>query len=224
MKRNHTPTQIIESTKFPNLESVYIKFPGENPINISMDRTPRRAYHDVPKRIELEEEKRNQNMIKANKKDDPDFPYPKYSTIHTHLKNFWANESTKSFPSAKDLRGFFLRQQEKAAFIANQDKKSGKILGYLVIRKTKKTPSPDGKFEGELMKYEEGIKSCSSLFIRIWASIIKVENDITAPLRKLSSEYNLQYKFISSKNYYFNKNSGKFIQKSISKLELKVAA
>ncbi|MAG79212.1 hypothetical protein CMI40_02450 [Candidatus Pacearchaeota archaeon] len=122
-KRKKTPTQIIEESQNPSLESAYLKVPKKL-LELSEKRDPFKVTW---------RESAVRNKKKSNKY---------YGILHTHSaqnKKF-KKYNWKSLPSSDDFTSFLEEDNYRTMGIAERNPKTGKVLGYTLIRKTKKTP------------------------------------------------------------------------------------
>lgn len=177
--KRKSPTKLIENIENPELESVYIKFPRGNLINISMKRKPDSVYENIFKEW-------LSYLIKDRKS---------YSHIHTH-------PDSPPIPSPIDLYNFLRNNRRKSMTIAFQYSKTGQVLQYFIIRKTKKTPilSKEGK---------EDLYEKTKLYGKKFSSISLEELKLKKPreleeifkyVKKTLDKYNLHYKVIDTKN------------------------
>jgi len=110
-KKRKTPTEIIESTSRPDLETSYRK-PGRGKF--------------MRRLIQLRRPKKSIAIIR---RDLPDFG------IHTHP--YTKGEEWNAIPSHVDIREF-LRRESKMDAVAQRDSSTGKVMGYTFLRKTRK--------------------------------------------------------------------------------------
>lgn len=123
-KIRKTPTEKIESAPNPELENVYMKLPGKL-IKIPAHRTPVGVDYD---------KKDIQKILVRNKRNV-------YTQLHTHptLSEYYFPYSPISIPSYQDLIRFLLDPKQKTEIIAQRNMDTGKVTGYLFLKKTKKT-------------------------------------------------------------------------------------
>jgi hypothetical protein len=154
------PKKIIESGKNLELEQAYVKFPGEKLINVSLERRPKRVEYDLQKIKDL--------YKKKNKK---------YMEIHTH-------PGGTINPSPHDVKRFLRDQHAKSMIIAPLQE-NGKLRGYFILRKTKKTPKRKLFLSGE-KKYE-----------KIFNETPFVDDpQLKYAMEDLAKKWKLQYKYI----------------------------
>jgi len=137
MKRvKKTPTERIESGSNPRLETAYIKIPGRL-IEVSKGKSPHSVVYNLRK---------IQRVLQESGRTG-------YTSLHTHptKKDFYRRYTPQSPPSDADLDHFLSMPQERSMIIAERNTKTGKVLGYTLIRKTKETPR--GVFLEDLNEY-----------------------------------------------------------------------
>ncbi len=145
MKRRNT-RKIIEEDEDPSVEYSGVKFPGKEIVDI-------RSRYRMPFRTSTDQSKLRQEWLKNKKK--------KYTNVHTHPTeldrrqlrdhynvNLDYLEELNLIPSTGDLMAFLRDDQSKCSVIAPRETKTGKIRGYFIIRKTKRTP----RFRGSPVK------------------------------------------------------------------------
>ena len=121
--------EIIESEENPKVEHAYVKFPGKEAVPVGLSKTEKTTEYDYREINKLWEE--------AGRK--------KYAAIHTHS---YDSDRQKKFrlrdddplPSPRDMIHFLSDDEAKSMVIGHQNNKSGNLDGYVVFRKTKKTP------------------------------------------------------------------------------------
>lgn len=117
--------------------------------------------------------------------------YGKYTLIHTHQK-------ASAYPSMRDIITLLEDEDQKTEIIATiLDKK---VLGYLIMRKTKKTPP---NYKNDLL--EEG-KAYEKLLKK--GDNKEIEN-IGKLLKKILKKYHIQSRWVS------NKESNRSIKKEV---------
>jgi len=172
-KRN--PKKIIESTPNPKLEHGYIKTP-EGLKEISQANNEEGTGYDS-------------EVLKR---------YKGRARLHTHpIDDRWrwfvspySLAREMSYPSGGDVYHFMRDSNTKTEIIATRGATSGKLYGYLVLRKTKKTPKLDidnqEQFE-PIFKYGRRTYHQQSLEQR--------QKD----LEDLAEKYHLKFRFIGFK-------------------------
>ncbi|MDO8529004.1 MAG: hypothetical protein Q7S06_03905 [Nanoarchaeota archaeon] len=167
--RKLTPTEIIESVKEPHLESTYVKTLGEL-FDVSKVRTPIHSEMDKELAKKLIKSRRGGGKyIQLSDEEiqefgdiiDPKLKVYPWTLVHVH--SIKSDKFELDAPSRLDLAQFLLNEieyPEGAMFIAVTNEKTGKDLGYILIRKTKKTPKMllDYQIEGALSAYMKDIK------------------------------------------------------------------
>lgn len=129
-KRSHK--KIIEETQNSEVEHAYIKFPGRELQEIKSHSTPDYVYTDS-KDIE--------QKLKQSHSDE-------YTFLHTHPvpERFWflpaSNTEARKliYPSVGDIYELMRDPKRREGVIATRGTKTGKVYGYLILRKTKETP------------------------------------------------------------------------------------
>src|SRR3989344_1471147 len=117
MYKKRSSKEIIEQEKNPSVEHAYIKYPGKELIDISTDSRKDRVEPDWERIGELQK-----------KYDKP------YSMVHTH-----PGETDAAHPFGyNDIPSFLIEENWKTMEVAQTDNKTGKLIGYFVLRKTKK--------------------------------------------------------------------------------------
>lgn len=129
-KKKRNPTEILEARKNYDLEGAYFRQSGEEFQDVAHSHSRFSVIPDCSK-------------LKKGKF---------YTSLHTHplgpedvQSELVLNEQGETLrgpniPSEGDMRDFLQRPYEKTMAIAQQDPKTGEVSGYLLIRKTKKTP------------------------------------------------------------------------------------
>lgn len=118
--KKKSPTKIIEETPNPELESNFLRFRGIEMI---------RGYNPNSRK----EMSVGRDNLELGRKIEED--YKEYSNLHTHPGSYEC-----ILPSDKDMVNFLGDKRIKSTWIAQRDEETGKVFGYLVIRKTNKTP------------------------------------------------------------------------------------
>lgn len=125
--QRRAPKEIIESDKNPRIEQAYVKFAGRNLESIGKDRKEQGVSIDIHKLRKL--------WKQADRK--------RYTGLHTHVYAEGDNisdEKISALPSPEDVADFLMDENQKMEVIAQRNKYTGKLRGYLVLRKTKQTP------------------------------------------------------------------------------------
>ena len=232
MVKKRGPTEVIESTPHPKIEHSFIKYPGEEPADVTDYRKSKtyRAKKDWTK---------SSKLIDSNKGR-------RYTDIHTHptsidyvfgasKKRLSRIKDSNALPSGTDLRVFLKRDDLKTAVIAVRDSQTGEVLGYHFFRKTRNTPSFGtseedfekhpfktvmrglnltyfglGKKSGELWK---DVSKYGKVAIM---SIKKGEYSETArALDSLAEKYHFQHRLVPAKGYQSNEFGSAFVKKGL---------
>lgn len=172
MGEKRSSREIFESTKTPKRERVYIQFPGEEMQDVTLFSLPFMSHPDYKKISELKEQ----------------HPGEKYSFRHNHPdKGIFGT----IVPSSSDLQIILNDREIKTGGIAQQDYRTGKLKGYLIIK-----PSKKAKRMGNF----------SSLFYDV-ASIISP----SYATGWIQQKYGLRFRFLPAEGYKLNKRGTKFI-------------
>jgi hypothetical protein len=218
MVKKRSPTEKIEREKrtfgvtghygeIEGRERSWIKFPRKPMVDVTSKSG--RNY------VEANQTKIQQELDKHGR--------TKFSSIHNHpVPEYKYEEGIGSVPSYADLFYFLLDDQEKSLFIAQQNTETGKVEGYYVFRKTRKTPqfSRDMRnFLKECQKDPSGYKIQDAL-INSDSRIKKLDEDIAKyeylslgsekqesqrQLDELLSNYHIQAKYLPAKGYKYHK-------------------
>ncbi len=182
-----SPTEIIENIDRPWLESSYSKYPGKELKHTSFARGPRIVTPNIPLAA-----------LFRKKKDR--------TWIHTHTSH--EGYTTTVLPSQSDILYFLEDKSSRYSGIAQTDPETGKVKGYLIMKKTKNTLKARGHGD-KLEKYLCGVR----------APIKQFED--------LCTYFNIKYRFVPAKGFKyggeeFYPNSDVKIKKEKS-LETKLA-
>jgi hypothetical protein len=198
MVKKRSPKFIIED-KNPLEEHAYLRIPGMEMQDISQKSSRDKVDVDPAKVKSLLNEYSG-----------------KYSSLHEHTlaqngEEEWGYVAT---PSGGDL-GYFLSNKygarQKAMHIAQRNGNSGKIEGYITLRKTKETnliPGDKNPFFGYDMA----------------RSIVDMDEGSEANriLDKIAKDYNLQIRYTPAKGFKFDSKKLKFVKQN--SLEQKLSA
>ena len=119
-RKRKSPKEIIESEKEKGVEHAYFKLPRGELVDISLQKEEGSVN---PSQYLV-----NQLLDKANKKQ--------YVQIHTHPGG--RGETLSGVPSQEDFQHFLGLKNIKTMVIAQRDKKTGEVQGYVLLKKTKK--------------------------------------------------------------------------------------
>lgn len=189
VKKKRSPKEIIESRRAPRFEEVYIKFPGEEII-----KAPGLKGKGFAMTIPFLPLRRLRE---------------KSTDIHTH---YTGGMIDNYLPTGQDFDCFLTHNYIKTMIVAQQNE-AGKVEGYFVFRKTKKTPPI----------YPKKVWSYFSLknLINLSKKSTQLEGDIEkydgAPfhkpkkaLKEFCNKYKLNYKFLPAKDYEISKEFEQF--------------
>lgn len=202
IRKKINPTFVIENTSNPELESVYVSFPGRDIEDVSLKREHTCVFQD---------DKKIKKLI--NK-------FGRYS--HTHTHNIYPEEKEKVYfrniliPSNNDWRQLLKNKKCKSIRIAQRNPEIGKTEGYLIIKKIlgkkRKRKLKEGEYSHEPIRYKD--KDMKSMFL---------SQELSRKMHISSlGEYGLHYRFVPAKGYVLDKQQGKFVKKE-NLLEKKVA-
>ena len=121
MLKRRSPKDIIEGVEHPENESVFIKYPREEPVEVT------KSGVSTWDSTEADESK----VLFYLKKHGGE----RYTHIHTH-----PNQRYSILPSNNDFANFLVNDKIKNMVIAIKDEDTNKILGYNIFSKTEKTP------------------------------------------------------------------------------------
>ena len=213
MKKKKSPKEIIESVENPEFEASWYKFPGEEMKADSLKRMKEpdgsRGY------VYRSQDKLNsaiENRVKR-KGDRNSLP----AGIHTH-PGFDAEPGYYPYPGVTDFLLLLSDPNKKSEIVARTNSKTGKLSGYGIIRKTKKTPPPSyfvqaGQLKNPVSRflfdqglYRPPLREYMSNFDKVIQEYgdatdsgnIKIVNEA---LKRFTKKYHLQYKFVPDKEY-----------------------
>lgn len=210
-KRKSPPTKDIENSVDSSVEHAFIKYPRENPIDVSGGSSSNHVYFDEKK------------INDASTDKTEEFKLRKGMEIHTHP--FQVDDSGKygqaMVASGEDLRNIF-SSPKKTHLIAYRDIDSGKVVGYLVIRKLKWENDPDeidkkakGVHEYLANLRTVGAPGVSSPFnFRIKGNYGKsIQKGYDSALNKASKDVGFRYKYVPAEGYEFDIEKGGLTKK-----------
>jgi len=190
MTKKRSPREIIEGKERPHFESVYVKFPGKEMENVSMSESFAMTVSDGEK---------IDNLIRKNNNR-------RYTDIHNHpsylpfLGGFFGGP----IPSSGDFVMFLDDDKIKTMVVAQNNAYSGKLEGYGVYKKTKKT---SGKKPNLLQRF----------FYETATSI-----GLSKPaLNYYVDKFEIKHRFVPAKHYRLNNIQTKFIKSQQSGIEQK---
>lgn len=230
-KKRRSAKEVIEGTPQPDKEHIFIKYFGEEPIDITDYSKISRANTatDFAKRDRIYDERHRRRLRAA-----------RHGTIHTHPtepnfydNNFWqrmklrskgigprayANQkNTIAIPSAGDLIGFF-KDYEENMTIAVRNSKTGEVLGYRVVKRTKSTPyidlntfSPFSLTRKERREFYHDIneyrKDCRTAIKR------QDYQKVNESFESIAKKYHLKSRLIPTEDYEPNQERTTFVKK-----------
>lgn len=241
-KKRYKPTkEVIEESFSPQFEHRLMKYPGQKAKDITDYNNLKPESSEVDEAQKKEYQKGNEGR--------------KYSLIHTHSSenpklswkdklNFfiwnnvapWDLKYTKKISAlhgGSDIRSFLYNPGWKSEPVAVRDPKTGKLLGYNVLKKTKMTPVPPvdidlvspQEFDEKMSKwkYADQIYEDAENFddIRMKALIHHNPSEARRAYDMLIKKYHLKSRFVPAKDYQVNDTGTAFETK---KLESRVAA
>ena len=215
--KKSSPTRIIEASqnepeKSRERERAFIKYPGEEPTQINKELKRGSASLDREKINKIYQQHGNRE----------------YRLIHTHPYSEEQHFSSSDFPNFKvfsgdptaapnDFYSFMLDNGAKSTAIAQYNTDNGKVEGYFILRKTKRTP---------LIVVSEDT-SRFSIFERVKRWILekrlqnyskkidkaKIEDDssiLIESMANVADRYHLQYRWVPVKGYKRRLNESRF--------------
>lgn len=206
MKRRQ-PSEIIESDKTPKREQVYIKYPGEELIDIAKRRRGSAVFIDYSK-IEKCHKSHNRKP---------------YTMLHTHPSGSFFMRRT-ALPTPADILDFLYDENLKKSVIVQQEKKSGKIRGSITIKKTKDSPTDFRTIDQNCVEYKESLKSKqkpipTNISYKEFKEEIKkqfkeiIQLSSYEQFEQMIKKNNLRYRITPRKDYKFDKNKFAFVEK-----------
>lgn len=239
-KIKRSPTKFIEATSHPEREERFIKHPGKEIIDVtdyvrSNNYTSRRNYI---------------KYIKATSNNP-------YTDIHTHPneashlnfldkiliylngvgKEIENSKNISVLPSSADMRLFITKDDCKTAYISLRDCNTGKVLGYNVLKKNKKTPQWGTSrayikkhfFKGIINLIDSNIlgfgkrarelREDNNRYEEIVLSTLKNEDyqKASEALKTFAEKYHLQHRMVPAQNYKVSETRTNFVNKGLEK-------
>jgi len=228
IKRRKTPTESIESSGDPSVEHAFIKYPKQNPVDVSGESTAYSTYVSDKKFKEAFGDKTFEKIKKG---------------VEMHTHPYKMDESGKygqpMVASGADISNFF-SNPKKIHMIAYRDKVKGKVGGYLILRKTKWKEDFDEKerrAEG-VQEYQSNLRNVGSpgidspYNIRVKGNYnAGLQKSYDAALKRAAETVGFRYKYIPAKGYEFDMEKGGLVKKvglrskqKVSKIEQTVLA
>lgn len=184
-KRERTNREVIESED-PRLEHAYVKFPRKRLIPVTKKSDEHSVDTDLFKLHTL--------MKEGGHKD--------YIGVHNHPHI--PSQMISGFPSASDLKHFFLSRKMNGTVIAQRDNHTGKLMGYTLLLKRKNFKKGKQINDEELNSYSGNLTKNHLTY--------NVKNSYEE-LKQLAKEKGLSLKFIPARGFYFNKSIGSYEKK-----------
>lgn len=234
-KRYRATREVIESTNNPKVEHPFIKYPGREAEDITYAAKEGSTKVDKEKYRKITEENPNKRytLIHTHPSEAPRRSFfgwlqaPEIGrTAHKRMRDIAA------LPSGGDMRTIIYNRGLKTSAIAVRDTRTGEVLGYNIIKKTKETPtvgSDDGTISlGFFLKYLVGLDQYSRDAIGYDGKRAKALNKNDPAIARqayeeLLDKYNLKSRFVPADKYKLNEQSTAFVPKDNSGLERKVA-
>jgi len=203
-----TPKEVIEKGN-PKTEQAYIKFPREEPIKVS-------KFKGEKEKSVIRDMKLIKKLLKENK------IHPNYKHIHTHP--YVEGRNLTALPSGEDLKSFYNRPKEKMEIIAGRDVKTGEVLGYTILLKRKEELEGKSFFKTikDFFSDELGEKVYDYNYELRKLGISPQEG--YKKLNKICEEQGWMLRFVPSKGYYFDKETGNFEKNKSAGLERTIAS
>ncbi len=182
MKKKKSPKEIIESVENPHLEENWIKLPRKelksNSLYRSEDYVIRNKFRDWF----------NQFMGK------------RFTGVHTHPYEYSTHPLFGTYPSPEDLLNMLASSNQKAEVIARIVSDTGKLDGYGIMRKTKKTPPPSCFFSNPILTFLSERSALTQGGRKIIGEYKKATSmggvDEHKSLKDFAKKYNLRYRFV----------------------------
>jgi hypothetical protein len=226
--KKRSPKEIIEESDDPKIEHAYIKFPGREIVSVTSRATKDMAELDYEKIRELYE--KNQGK--------------KYTQIHTHPYDpakYSKRKITEAspLPSGSDMALFLKDDNARTMVIAQQNQDTGKVAGYFMLRKTKKTKpigaSPidtqkdfkeryfsEGMTGGtkkllQIRKDLRGIKKKTKKYGKVKSLIVLLDDPqlLAEAVDRMAKRYKLQTRFLPAEGYQTDESRTKFVRKGL---------
>ncbi len=150
---------VIENTPNPKIEHRFIKYPGKEAVDITdyTKSTEQEAWCEI-------------NLVKKVLRTDNS----RLTDIHTHPNKIKGNIDTRMYsalPSANDMKRFMDNEIINTMVIAVRDVESGKVSGYHIFKKTKRTKKLNkDNLTDEITAYAFSLEIASGLGqpIEVW--------------------------------------------------------
>lgn len=181
-RKEKTNREVIESEN-PKVEHAYVKFPRKRLIPVTKKSDEHSVDTDLFKLHTL--------MKSGGHKD--------YIGVHNHPHI--PTQTISGFPSASDLKHFFLNRKMNGTVIAQRDNHTGKLMGYTLLLKGKNFKKAKLLSDEELNSYS-GNLTRNNLTYNIKNSYDEI--------RQLARDKRFGLKFIPARGFYFNKSTGSY--------------
>ncbi|MBT3405068.1 hypothetical protein HN832_04050 [archaeon] len=180
MKKRKSPREIIEGSGYTKTEEALIKFPGEEPVDVSA--LPEEGGVEV-------------HPLKALFLSERHGKKP-YTLIHTH-RFLPSKKSITVAPSPEDVDAFLRDSRVKTAVIAYKEKPSGQLAGYLVMKKSKETDRIDEDRKRNLIvRFKRKVKTSKCR--------IGKQSMLHSALDDLSRDAKFRFKIVPTEDYCFS--------------------
>jgi hypothetical protein len=141
VKKRRSPKEIIESDSRPDLENMWAKHPSKELKEISGRRSKRNVSPNYDYASDWNKEKDSRYMeIHTHPYSPADFWGKFLDKINKILPGRTDREAHRYF-SPNDVIGFLARNKAKSAAVYARNPKTGKTYGFVIMKKTKDTPS-----------------------------------------------------------------------------------
>ena len=137
----YTVKGVIESTKRPEIEHSFIKYPGQPPVDITDYKraTPTQSYPDRLLLLRALREGRKGRENRLLRTDIHTHP----AHLHPADTNYTNCDAVHAWPSVGDFRYFLHYTVIRTMVIAVRSSDNGQVWGFHIFRKTKNTIMPD---------------------------------------------------------------------------------
>jgi hypothetical protein len=238
-QKKRSTREVIEGLSFPGYEHRLMKYPGLEAGDITdytnLDRDTSANADPI---------KKKQYLKLGNGK--------RYSLIHDHMSkfkpNFWEKifnvltwgyalndvkqiKNNAAIHGGSDIRAFLFNPGWKSMPVAVTDPKTGKVLGYNILKKTKKTPKcpvdhdliSDEEFNEGVSKWEytPQILDDAEKYDDIRMAALAQHNPehIRKVYDQFLNKYHLRSRFIPAEGYQVNSTRTTFTKKKSTNLE-----
>ncbi|MEK6935369.1 MAG: hypothetical protein AABW67_01135 [Nanoarchaeota archaeon] len=225
--KKRSPKEVFENAwgGSSHLERAYIKYPGEEPIDVGRLSTKTSVWRDIEKVDKLWKEHKKIGHL----------------GIHTHISEEDKPTYASGIPSEADFTRFIIDYKKKVEVIVQQDPETRKVAGYFIFKKRKgsqnysrlKKPSLLSSFLDFLfppgLSYEGQENTKKEIKEELKAYMSDSSEDRSPKktleeLKKFTENHDLGYRFVPAKGYEFNEDQLSFALKNKKTLEVKVAS